>query len=338
VGRLKYCFAAYGSSYRDRCIAVFQQKIQVCDTSADTPQVIYFLNLRNDQLLIVLGLTVVLLSVFGGFVLSGGSLGPLYQPTELLMIGGAGIGAFIAANNGKAIRATFSAISRFKRSTQYNKALYMELMALMYALLSKGRREGMLNLERDIEKPAESPVFSQYPRLTSDPMIVNFITDYLRLLISSTMQVHELDELMLHEIEEFEHESQLPSDALYKVSDGLPAFGIVAAVMGVVKALSAAGVGPEEMGQMIAHALVGTFLGIYLAYGVVAPLASRIERQAAESVKMLQCIRVTLIASQQGMPPQLAVEFGRKALHSSERPGAMELETYVRGGSQPGTE
>lgn len=289
-------------------------------------------------MLIALGLTVVLLSVFGGFVLSGGSLGPLYQPTEFLMIGGAGIGAFIAANNGKAIRATLSAVSRFRRSTKYDKALYMELMALMYTLLSKARREGMLALERDIDDPDQSAVFSQFPRLVSDPMIINFITDYLRLLISSAMQTHELDELMLHEIEEFEHETHLPSDALYKVSDALPAFGIVAAVMGVVKALSSVDVGPDLMGQMIAHALVGTFLGIYLAYGVVAPLASRIDRQAAESVKMLQCIRVTLLASLQGMPPQLAVEFGRKALHTSERPSALELESYVRGsagGSAP---
>lgn len=289
-------------------------------------------------MLIAIGLTVVLLSVFGGFVLSGGSLGPLYQPTELLMIGGAGIGAFIAANNGKAIKATLNAVSRFKRSAKYDKALYMDLMALMYILLSKARREGMLALERDIDEPGQSPIFSLYPRLASDPMIINFITDYLRLLISSAMQTHELDELMLHEIEEFEHEAHLPSDALYKVSDALPAFGIVAAVMGVVKALSSVDVGPDLMGQMIAHALVGTFLGIYLAYGVVAPLASRIDRQAAESAKMLQCIRVTLLASLQGLPPQLAVEFGRKALHTSERPSALELESYVRGsggGSAP---
>ncbi|MGU9859547.1 flagellar motor stator protein MotA [Pseudomonas sp. LF245] len=283
-------------------------------------------------MLIVSGLIAVLLSVFGGFVLSGGSLGPLYQPMELLMIGGAGVGAFIAANNGKAIRATFGAIARFKRSTRYDKRLYLELMAMMYGLLSKARREGMLSLERDIEDPAQSAVFAPYPRLVSDPLIILFLTDYLRLLVSSAMQAHELDELMLHEIEAFEHESSLPSDALYKVSDALPAFGIVAAVMGVVKALSSVNVGPDLMGQMIAHALVGTFLGIYLAYGLVAPLACRIERQAAESVKMLQCIRVTLLASVQGMPPQLAVEFGRKALHSSERPGALELETYVRSG------
>lgn len=288
-------------------------------------------------MLIVLGLFVALASVFGGFVLSGGSLGPLYQPTELLMIAGAAIGAFIAANNGKAIRATLGAVARFKRSSGYDKAFYMDLLAMLYNLLGKARRESLMALERDIDNPAQSPIFAQYPKLLEDPLVLTFIVDYLRLLICLSIQAHELDELMQHEIEEFEHESQLPSDALYKISDGLPAFGIVAAVLGVVKALSAVNVGPDMMGLMIAHALVGTFLGIYLAYGVVAPLASRIQRQAAESTKMLHCLRVTLLAHVQGIPPQLAVEFGRKALHSSERPGAEELENHVRGGgSQAG--
>lgn len=283
-------------------------------------------------MLILIGLFVAAASIFGGFVLSGGSLGPLYQPTELLMIAGAAIGAFIAANNGKAIRATLGAVGKFKRSAGYDKTFYLELLAMMYDLLSKARRESLLAVERDIDDPRQSPVFSKYPRLLDDPLVLGFIVDYLRILISLSIQPHELDELMQHEIEEFEHEAHLPSDALYKVSDGLPAFGIVAAVMGVVKALSAVNVGPDMMGQMIAHALVGTFLGIYLAYGVVAPLACRIERQTAESTKMLHCLRVTLLAHLQGIPPQLSVEFGRKALHIIERPGADELEQYVRGG------
>lgn len=282
-------------------------------------------------MLIALGLISVLLSVFGGYVLSGGSLGPLYQPTEMLMIGGAAVGAFLAANNGKAIRATLGTVGRLRRSNRYDKALYLDVMALLYHLLGKARRESMMAIERDIEEPGQSPLFAQYPQLLEDPMILTFVTDYLRLILSGQMQAHELDELMQHEIEEFEHEAHIPADALNKVADGLPAFGIVAAVMGVVKALSAVNVGPDLMGQMIAHALVGTFLGIYLAYGVVAPLASRIDRQVAEAVKMLHCIRVTLVASLQGMAPMLAVEFGRKALHISERPSAFELESHVRG-------
>ncbi|PXX96435.1 flagellar motor stator protein MotA [Halomonas sp. LBP4] len=281
-------------------------------------------------MLIPLGYIVVILCVFGGFVLAGGSLGPLYQPTEFLMIGGAGIGAFIASNNGKAIKATFRIFPRLRRSKKYNKALYMELMALQFKLLSKIRREGMLGIERDIDNPAESTLFNEHPQVLADPMIMNFLTDYLRLMVSGSMDPMEIDELMLHEIEAFEQEAHVPADAIAKVGDAMPAFGIVAAVMGVVRALSTADAAPDEMGVMIAHALVGTFLGILLGYGFISPVASRIERQAKEAEKMLQCIRVTLLASLHGYAPQLAVEFGRKALHTAERPGFSELEEYVR--------
>lgn len=281
-------------------------------------------------MLIPIGFLIVAFSVFGGFVLAGGNLGPLYQPTEILMICGAAVGAFIASNNGKAIKATLRTASRLKRTTRYDKSIYMELMALQYKILSKMRREGMLGIERDIDEPENSPLFMEHPRIFNDPMIMGFLTDYLRLIVSGSMDPMELDELMLHEIEAFEHEAHIPADALGKVGDALPAFGIVAAVMGVVKALSAADAGPDEMGVMIAHALVGTFLGILLAYGFVNPLSSRIERQVSEAVKMLQCIRVTLLASLNGCAPQVAVEFGRKALHSSERPSFNELEDHVR--------
>ena len=281
-------------------------------------------------MLILLGYLIVLLCVFGGFVLSGGFLGPLYQPMEMLMIGGAGVGAFVAANNGKAIKATFKIFPKLRRTKKYQKALFMELLALLYKLLSKVRREGMLGIERDIDNPQESALFQEHPKVLADSMIMNFLTDYLRLMVAGGMDPMEIDELMLHEIETFEQEAHIPADAIAKVGDAMPAFGIVAAVMGVVKALTFADAGPEQMGQMIAHALVGTFLGILLGYGFINPLASTIERQAKEAEKMLQCMRITLLASLHGYAPQLAVEFGRKALHSSERPGFTELEEYVR--------
>jgi len=281
--------------------------------------------------LIAIGFVVVLLSVFGGFVLAGGALGPIFQPLELLIIGGAGIGSFIAANNGKAIKATLQSVKRFKRSTQYNSETYLELLAVIYKLLNKMRRDGMLAVERDIENPEESAIFQEHPDVLEDTMMLNFIADYLRLMISGNMNPQELDELMLHEIETFEAEAEIPGDALYKVGDAMPAFGIVAAVLGVVRALSTADVPPDVMGTMIAHALVGTFLGILLGYGFINPLASRVERQVAELVKTLQVIRVTLLASMHGYAPQLAVEFGRKALHTSERPTFTELEDHVRG-------
>lgn len=281
-------------------------------------------------MLIPLGFIIVTLSVFGGFTMAGGHLGPLYQPTEILMIVGAAVGSFVAANNGKAIKATLRTASSLKRTKKYDKEIYMQLMSLQYNLLSKMRREGVLGVEKDIENPTESALFSEYPRIANDPMIMGFITDYLRLMISGSVDPMELDELMSHEIEAFEHEAHIPADALAKVGDGLPAFGIVAAVLGVVKALASADAGAEEMGLMIAHALVGTFLGILLAYGFVNPVASRIDRQVAEAVKMLQCIRVTLLANLNGYAPQLAVEFGRKALHTAERPTFTELEEHVR--------
>ncbi|MGM0824422.1 MAG: flagellar motor stator protein MotA [Pseudomonadota bacterium] len=288
-------------------------------------------------MLILLGYIVVLLSVFGGYVLAGGSMGPLFQPLELLMIGGAGVGAFLASNNGKAIKATFKIMPKLKRTKKYNKTMYMELMALQYKLLSKIRREGMLGIERDIDNPQESPLFQEHPTVLSDPHIMNFLTDYLRLMVSGGMEPMEIDELMLHEIEAFEQEAHIPVDAIAKVGDAMPAFGIVAAVMGVVKALTYADAGPEQMGEMIAHALVGTFLGILLGYGFISPVSSTIERQAKEAEKMLQCIRVTLLASLHGYAPQLAVEFGRKALHSTERPTFNELEDYVRDAKKAGS-
>ncbi len=281
-------------------------------------------------MLITFGFVIILSSVFGGFVLAGGSLGPLYQPMEIVMICGSAVGAFVAGNNGKAIKATFRTFSRLKRTNKYNKSMYMALMALQYRLLSKMRREGMLGIEEDVEDPAKSSLFADYPQILEDGMIMAFITDYLRLMIGGSMDPMELDELMNHEIETFEREAHIPSDALGRVGDALPAFGIVVAVMGVVRALGSADAGAEQVGPMVAHALVGTFLGILLAYGFINPLASRIERQVSEAVKMLQCIRVTLLASLNGYAPQLAVEFGRKALHASERPSFVELEEHVR--------
>lgn len=281
-------------------------------------------------MLIAVGFIIVFASVFGGFVLSGGHLGPMYQPMEIVMIVGAALGAFIAGNNGKAMRATIQTFSRLKRTTRYNKAMYMSLMALLYQLLFKMRREGMLGIEADVETPEDSPIFTEHPEILDDPMIMGFLTDYLRLMVGGSMDPMELDELMNHEIETFEREAHIPANALATVSDGLPAFGIVVAVMGVVRALASAGDGVEAVGGMVAHALVGTFLGILLAYGVVTPLASRIERQVHEAVKMLQCIRVTLLATLNGYAPQLAVEFGRKALSAEERPSFTELEEHVR--------
>ncbi|CNK26372.1 flagellar motor protein MotA [Yersinia frederiksenii] len=281
-------------------------------------------------MLVILGYIVVLGAVFGGYIIVGGHLGALYQPAEFLIIGGGGIGAFIVGNNGKAIKATMKAMPKLMRRSKYNKVLYMDLMALLYRLLAKSRQQGMLSLERDIESPLESEIFSNYPRILADKLLVEFITDYLRLIVSGNMNAFEIEALMDEEIETHEQECEVPAGSLMMVGDSLPAFGIVAAVMGVVHALASADRPAAELGALIAHAMVGTFLGILLAYGFISPLATLLRQQSAETTKMMQCIKVTLLSSLNGYAPQIAVEFGRKTLYTTERPSFIELEEHVR--------
>ena len=281
-------------------------------------------------MLVIIGYLVVILTVFGGFSLAGGQLGALYQPSELLIIGGAGVGAFIVGNNGKSIKATLQSLPHLFRGSHYTKALYMDVLAMMYLLLTKGRQNGLMTLENDIEDPQNSAIFTAYPRLLADSELMTFIIDYLRLMISGSMNAFEIEALMDEEIETCEHEHEVPANSLNAIGDALPAFGIVAAVMGVVNALASADRPAAELGELIAHAMVGTFLGILLAYGFILPLATLLRQKSSEQHKMLQCIRVTLLSSMNGYAPQIAVEFGRKTLFSSERPTFVELEEHVR--------
>ncbi len=281
-------------------------------------------------MLILLGYIVVILSVVGSFVGLGGHLGVLYQPFELLLIGGAALGAFLAGNSRKSLWLVAQAIPHAIKGAPYGKVLYMELMALLYVLLNKARREGLVAIESHVEDPASSPIFREYPRIMRDAKLMEFITDYLRIMISGNMSSFEIETLMDEEIDTFNHERHVPVHVLQAVADGLPAFGIVAAVLGVIKALASVDEPPAILGELISQAMVGTFLGILLAYGFVAPLASRVERRTSESVKILECIKTTLLASMNGYPPKLAVEFGRKVLFSMVRPSFSELEEHVR--------
>ncbi len=281
-------------------------------------------------MLVIIGYIIVCASVFGGFALAGGHLAALFQPLELLMIGGAALGAFLVGNNSKAIKATLAALPSLFKGSRYTKELYMELMSLLFEVLSKVRKEGLMSIEGDIDKPEESPLFSKYPAVLADHHIVEFMTDYLRLMVSGNMDAFQIENLMDNEIETHHHEGAVPAHVIAKVGDGLPAFGIVAAVMGVVHTMESVGIPPAELGMLIAHALVGTFLGILLAYGFVGPLASLLEQKLEESSKMFQCVKVTLLASLNGYAPALAVEFGRKVLFSTERPTFNELEDHIK--------
>ena len=281
-------------------------------------------------MLVLVGYVVVLGAVFGGFALAGGELGALFQPIELLMIAGGALGAFFVGNPGKSVKATLKAIPSVFKGSKYSKEIYMELMALLYELLGKVRKEGLMSIEGDIENPEESPVFTKYPKVVSDHHVVEFMTDYLRIMVSGNLNAMEIENLMDVEIETHHHEALVPSHIITKIGDGLPAFGIVAAVMGVVHTMSSVGAPPAQLGEMIAHALVGTFLGILLAYGFVGPLGGLLEQKAEEASKMFQTIKVTLLASLNGYAPAMAVEFGRKVLYSTERPGFAELEEHVK--------
>ncbi|PIG26363.1 chemotaxis protein MotA [Janthinobacterium sp. 35] len=281
-------------------------------------------------MLVIIGYIIVCASVFGGFAMAGGHLAALFQPLELLMIGGAALGAFLVGNNNKAIKATIAALPSLFKGSRYTKDLYMELMSLLFEVLSKVRKEGLMSIEGDIDKPEESPLFSKYPAVLADHHIIEFMTDYLRLMVSGNMDAFQIENLMDNEIETHHHEGAVPAHVIAKVGDGLPAFGIVAAVMGVVHTMESVGIPPAELGMLIAHALVGTFLGILLAYGFVGPLASLLEQKLDESSKMFQCVKVTLLASLNGYAPALAVEFGRKVLFSTERPTFNELEDHIK--------
>jgi chemotaxis protein MotA len=279
---------------------------------------------------VIVGYVVVMAAVFGGFAAAGGHLAALWQPLELVMIFGAAIGAFFVGNTPKAVKATLKALPTLFKGSKYTGEMYMELMSLMFDVLSKVRKEGLMSIEGDIEAPEQSPVFSKYPMILADHHIVEFITDYLRLMVSGNMDAFQIENLMDNEIETHHHEGHVPAACIAKLGDGLPAFGIVAAVMGVVHTMESVGLPPAELGILIAHALVGTFLGILLAYGFVGPLSSLLEQKLEESTKMFQTVKVTLLASLNGYAPALAVEFGRKVLYSTERPTFAELEDHIK--------
>lgn len=281
-------------------------------------------------MLVIVGYVLVMGAVFGGYALAGGHLGGLMQPLELLMIFGGAFGAFVVGNDMKSIKSTLKALPTLFKGSKYNKALYMDLLALLFELLAKIRKDGMMSIENDVENPEASPLFSKYPKLQHDHHLIEFITDYLRLMGSGNMDAFQIENLMDNEIETHHMEGHVPVHCIAKLGDGLPAFGIVAAVMGVVHTMENVALPPAELGILIAHALVGTFLGILLAYGFVGPLSGVLEQKLEESTKMFQTVKVTLLASLNGYAPAIAVEFGRKVLYSTERPGFAELETYVK--------
>jgi chemotaxis protein MotA len=281
---------------------------------------------------VIVGWLVILVCVFGVYIFHGGNIMVILHalPFEMITIGGATIGAFLANNQMKVVKATVKGLGACFKGSKYNKARYMELMALMFDILQKARKEGLMAIENDVENPHESELFKKYPAVGTDHHVVEFITDYLRMMVSGNLNAHEIESLMDSEIETHHHEEHAAVAAIQRVAGGLPAFGIVAAVLGVVNTMGSVGQPPAVLGGMIGSALVGTFLGILLAYAFAEPLAGVLEQKVEEAGKELQCIKTTLLASMQGYNPSTAIEFGRKVLYSTERPTFAELEAYVK--------
>jgi len=281
------------------------------------------------------GWVLVFVAVFGSFVLGGGHVLALLQPFEAMCIFGAAIGAFIVSNPPKTLRAVVRVVPTCFKSTDYSKTKFLQLIALLFELLQKPRQEGLLALEADVNDPESSPIFTKYPTVTEDPELLAFINDYLRMMLSGNLNVLEIQELIDSELATHHAEAAIPSNAIQRIADALPAFGIVAAVMGVVHTMGSVGAPPKVLGEMVAAALVGTFLGILLGYGFVGPLASLIEAKAQENAKPFECVKSVLLASMSGYSPTVAVEFGRKVLFSTDRPTFEELEDAIRATKEP---
>jgi chemotaxis protein MotA len=257
------------------------------------------------------------------------------QPFEFMCIFGAAAGAFVVSNPPKVLRAVGKAVPQCFKSADYNKTKFLAVIALLFELLQKSRQEGLLALETDVNDPEASPIFNKYPTVKEDHHLLEFINDYLRMMLSGNLNVLEIQELMDNELQTHHDEALIPANAIQRIADALPAFGIVAAVMGVVHTMGSVGAPPKVLGEMVAAALVGTFLGILLGYGFVGPLASLLEARAQEDAKPYECVRSVLLASMSGYSPTVAVEFGRKVLFSTDRPSFEELEDAVRATKEP---
>ncbi|WGK62589.1 flagellar motor stator protein MotA [Halopseudomonas sp. SMJS2] len=280
----------------------------------------------------IVGYVIVTISVFGGFMMSGGMLAALWHPFEIVIIGGAALGIFLIANSMATVKKVLGKIPAIFFGHRFNKAFYLDVLGVLYEILNKSRREGMMAIEADIEEPQESPIFSKYPAILKDAHMTAFICDYLRIMSTGTMAPHELEALFDVEISSLTEELNEPARALNRIADALPGFGIVAAVLGIVITMSILGEADNALiGEKVGTALVGTFLGILAAYGFVGPFGTAVQHDANEEANTYEAIKMCLVASAQGLPPALAVEFGRKALLPEQRPSFAELETSVKG-------
>jgi chemotaxis protein MotA len=279
----------------------------------------------------IIGAIVVMASVLGGFMMVGGQILALWHLNEIIVIVGSAAGAYMISTPPKVMKAALAGTKGLLKGPKYRRAEYVDLLKLIYEILVKMRREGMMAVESDIDNPKDSALFQKYPKVLEDPHMLDFITDCLRLIVGSNMNPHELESLLEYELETHHHEALEPAHSVQKVADALPGFGIVAAVLGIINTMSVVGsAAPSEIGMKVASALVGTFLGILIAYGYVGPVANAMETRANEDAKAFEVVKMALVASVRGYAPTVAIEFARKLLFSDVRPTFQDLEADLR--------
>jgi len=259
-----------------------------------------------------------------------GSVRVLLQPAELLIIGGAAAGTVLIANPLHILKQIVGGVASAFGSSKYNQATYLETLKMMFELFGRARKEGLMALETDSDDPEKSPVFSKYPKFLKNHHALNFVCDTIRMAAGGGVDPFDMDQMMDLDMEVHHHESALPISALSTTADSLPGLGIVAAVLGVVITMGALGGPPEEIGHKVAAALVGTFLGILLCYGFVGPLAANMAKGADEEHAYFHVLRVVMVAFLKGIPPSIAVEFGRRAIPGHVRPNFKDTEQHIK--------
>ena len=278
---------------------------------------------------VLIGSGIVLASVLGGYLANGGQFAVLIQPFEVVIIVGAAIGGFITSNRKPVVSATAKAIPGLIKPEKYDKEGFLELLSLLYSVFKVAKTKGPLALEQHVEKPDESTLFQRFPRFYGDHHAVTFLCDYLRLLTLGTDNHHEMETLIDEDIETSQAEEHAVVSAVQSVADALPALGIVAAVLGVIHTMGSITEPPAVLGRLIGGALVGTFLGVLLSYGFVAPIGNALKGRGEAEVHYFLCMKAGLLAYMQGYAPSVAVEFARKALNTDMRPTFYEVEEAV---------
>jgi len=278
----------------------------------------------------IIGIVVVLAATIVGYVMHHGNIAVLIQINEFVILGGAAIGSFLAANGMKNLTAAIQAVLGLLKPDPYTKETYLQTLKMMYQLFNVARKEGLLGLEPHIERPEESEIIKKYPAFLNNHHARAFFCDTMKVVLTGAVGPHDLSEMMEIDIETAHHEANIPAEAIQTVGDSMPGFGIVAAVLGVIITMGKIGGEAALIGQSVAAALVGTFLGILLAYGVFLPIARAMQLRNASELQYLNCLRYALFSFARGESPITCVEFARRNIEPSVRPGFTEMEQAVK--------